>query len=45
MQVELRIYDNLPHGFMNVSESIPSAKFAIVDIAATIAQFIFANQH
>lgn len=43
--VELRIYDNLPHGFMNVSESIPSAKFAIVDIAATIAQFIFANQH
>jgi hypothetical protein len=40
--VELRIYDTLPHGFMNVSQTIPSSKFAIVDIASAITQLMFA---
>lgn len=42
--VELRIYDILPHGFMNVSQTIPSSKFAIVDIASAITQLMFAPE-
>ena len=34
--VVLRVYDHLPHGFLNVTQSIPSSKHVVVDVASPL---------